>query len=166
MKAPACGLCLWSWLVATVGFGFWQLPGSTVPACPCLQFPLVRPPLLPPGWRSGWGPGREDESVTVPQGLLGPSVTCRLSPSTGMCYCPSQSSRGPSLRLPVHVSHMVAPRPAAWATGPSRVLSASTPVFSWAHSGRPSPLHPHRCPVGPVLPPFSGTETEAQRGQG
>lgn len=35
-----CGL-LWSWRVATMGSGFWQLPGSVVPACPCVQFLLV-----------------------------------------------------------------------------------------------------------------------------
>lgn len=35
-----CGL-LWSWHVATMGSGFWQLPSSVVPACPCVRFLLV-----------------------------------------------------------------------------------------------------------------------------
>ena len=40
----ACGLLLWSWHVATVGSGFWQLPGSQsfVSACPAST-------LFPPG---------------------------------------------------------------------------------------------------------------------
>lgn len=38
----ACGLLLWSWHVATVGSGFWQLPSSVVPACPHLWFLFVQ----------------------------------------------------------------------------------------------------------------------------
>lgn len=92
--------------------------------------------------------------VTVAQGLLGPSATCRLIYSVHVSLALLSLALGPlSEAHGLCVSHV---RPQA--SGPSCVsCHPAAPVFTGCTMGSPSPLHTH------LTAPFSGMETEAQR---
>lgn len=99
MKLLACGLLLWSWHVATVGSGFWQLPGFAVP-CFCSSSLHPVPSRLA-GQMGDLGIvcclyilGEElrRSPVTATQHLLGPSLA--VFSVTECATCTSQASLG------------------------------------------------------------------------
>lgn len=81
LELLACGLLLWSWHVATVGSGFWQLLGSTV-LC-CISSSLHCSVQADRAGRSlgvvchlyFLGENRRRNPVSVAQHLLGPSLS-------------------------------------------------------------------------------------------